>query len=103
MAKPDHILLVSPRKRIRPGRAAKQWARFRKTADSSLILLENNNESTPAPDNNQTSASVDDKTFYYFVPPSRQHNPKPEELLTSNETLRSHYHGLSHGTWVIAP
>ncbi|OAV91130.1 hypothetical protein PTTG_04198 [Puccinia triticina 1-1 BBBD Race 1] len=63
----------------------------------------NKDEVTPAPEGDQTSAGLDEKTFYYFVPPSRQHDPKPEEILTSNETLRSHYQGLSHGTCVIAP
>ncbi|OAV88942.1 hypothetical protein PTTG_28866 [Puccinia triticina 1-1 BBBD Race 1] len=93
----------SPRKQICPGRAAKRWARFRETAYSLFTLPENNDESTPAPENDQTSASVDDKTFYYFVPPSRQHDPKPEEILTSNKTLQTNYQGLSHGTCVIAP
>ncbi|KAA1077000.1 Leucine-zipper-like transcriptional regulator 1 [Puccinia graminis f. sp. tritici] len=87
-----------------PG-ASKRWARFRKKAESSFILPANDGESTPTPevDETITTAGPSNKPFYYFIPPSRQHDPNPSEILTSQETLLLHYTGLSHGTCVIAP
>ncbi|KAA1073823.1 Leucine-zipper-like transcriptional regulator 1 [Puccinia graminis f. sp. tritici] len=87
-----------------PG-ASKRWARFREKAESSFILPANDGESTPTPevDETITTAGPSNKPFYYFIPPSRQHDPNPSEILTSQETLLSHYTGLSHGTCVIAP
>ncbi|KNZ49560.1 uncharacterized protein VP01_493g3 [Puccinia sorghi] len=38
----------------------------------------------------------------YFVPPTHEHDPCPDETLTSCETLKL-YHRLSHSTCVIAP
>ncbi|OAV85005.1 hypothetical protein PTTG_30876, partial [Puccinia triticina 1-1 BBBD Race 1] len=49
------------------------------------------------------AASGSKATFYYFVPPTRQHDPNPSKLLTSQATLKASYRGLSFGTCVIAP
>ncbi|KNZ63470.1 uncharacterized protein VP01_113g6 [Puccinia sorghi] len=35
--------------------------------------------------------------YYYFVPPRNQHDPCPDEILATNETLKL-YHLLFHGT-----
>ncbi|KAA1095160.1 Leucine-zipper-like transcriptional regulator 1 [Puccinia graminis f. sp. tritici] len=104
-AQGNHQAQANPRKRTRPGRASKRWARFREKAESSFVLSDNDDESTESPDLDETitTAGPAEKPFYYFIPPSRQHDPNPSEILTSQETLLSHYSGLSHGTCIIAP
>ena len=128
-------LLISPRKRICPARAAQRWERYREKAAEPFGPSHQEEGSTdyeadsiqptkPADDaepvedaetaeNAQSADNVestddtkpaDDEpaVHYYFVPRRRQHDPNPSETFTSQETLRL-YHGLSHGTCVIAP
>ncbi|OAV85490.1 hypothetical protein PTTG_10802, partial [Puccinia triticina 1-1 BBBD Race 1] len=99
-------LSIRIRKRIRPNRASARWARYQAKAEISFILPTEEDESPQDPKNVKqaiTAASGSKATFYYFVPPQRQHDPNPKELLTSQETLKKFYCGLSFGTCVIAP
>ena len=51
---------------------------------------------------NPTTNTIEGKVFYYLVPPGRQCDPKPSEIITTQETLKIYKH-LSHGTCVVAP
>jgi len=107
-------LLISPRKRICPARAAQRWERYReKAAEPFGSSHQESNQENGSHGNIDVDESVqstkpteptDDEpaVHYYFVPRKRQHDPNPSERVTSQETLRL-YQGLSHGTCVIAP
>ena len=97
---------IRPRKRVRPGRAAARWNRYRDRAYEPFVASHVESEPEESEDKEEVIEMIEqedgESVYYYFVPPNSQHDPHPDETLTSSETLKL-YHRLSHGTCVIAP
>ncbi|KNZ55872.1 uncharacterized protein VP01_1375g1 [Puccinia sorghi] len=94
------------KKRVRRGRAAARWSRYRDQADEPFVSSHVDSEPQESENEEEVVETIEQEDgeaiYYYFVPPKLQHDPRPEETLTSSETLKL-YHRLSHGTCVIAP
>ncbi|KAA1105485.1 Leucine-zipper-like transcriptional regulator 1 [Puccinia graminis f. sp. tritici] len=90
------------KKRVRPDEDIKRWNRLRHKANSPFVASQDPENPIQSP-SSQQPGSLKKKPFYYFVPPARQHDPEPDVMHTSQETLASSYKGLDHGTVIIAP
>ncbi|KAA1097013.1 Leucine-zipper-like transcriptional regulator 1 [Puccinia graminis f. sp. tritici] len=75
-----------PGKRIRPQKQAKRWDRAREKREQPVC--------TPGQHQN---------IYHHSVPPSRQHDPCPTELVTSQRTIKEQYVSISHGVCIVAP
>ena len=96
----------SCKNRLRPGRAAARWNRNRDRAVEPFVSSNVESEPEEYEDDEDIVENIEqeegESVYYYFVPPRNQHDPCPDEILTSNETLKL-YHRIFHGTCVIAP
>ncbi|KAA1106494.1 Leucine-zipper-like transcriptional regulator 1 [Puccinia graminis f. sp. tritici] len=90
------------KKRVRPDEDIKRWNRLRHKANSPFVASQDPENPIQSP-SSQQPGPLKKKPFYYFVPPARQHDPEPNVMHTSQETLASSYKGLDHGTVIIAP
>ncbi|OAV85720.1 hypothetical protein PTTG_08106, partial [Puccinia triticina 1-1 BBBD Race 1] len=103
----DNVFADTGRKKcVRPNQASARWARYRAKAELLFVLPTEDDKNPQDPENAKqaiAAASGSKATFYYFVPSTRQHNPNPSKLLTSQATLKASYRGLLFGTCVIAP
>ncbi|EFP93984.2 uncharacterized protein PGTG_19938 [Puccinia graminis f. sp. tritici CRL 75-36-700-3] len=90
------------KKRVRPDEDIKRWNRLRHKANSPFVASQDPENPIQSPSSQQLGP-LKKKPFYYFIPPARQHDPEPNVMHTSQETLASSYKGLDHGTVIIAP
>ncbi|KAA1122050.1 Leucine-zipper-like transcriptional regulator 1 [Puccinia graminis f. sp. tritici] len=90
------------KKRVRPDEDIKRWNRLRHKANIPFVASQDPENPSQSP-SSQQPGPLKKKPFYYFVPPARQHDPEPDVMHTSQETLASSYKGLDHGTVIIAP
>ncbi|EFP82817.2 uncharacterized protein PGTG_09785 [Puccinia graminis f. sp. tritici CRL 75-36-700-3] len=49
------------------------------------------------------AGTPEEKTHFCFIPKYRRVDPKPNETITTPETLAQHYRKVSYGTCIIAP
>ncbi|KNZ61352.1 hypothetical protein VP01_14147g1, partial [Puccinia sorghi] len=90
-------------KRVRQGRAAARWSRYRDQADEPFVSSHMDSEPQESENEEEFVESKRmEKPSTTTLSPKFQHDPRPEETLASSETLKL-YHHLSHGTCVISP
>ena len=91
------------RRRVCPGSKIKRWKRADRKSQRPFVLgfpASQSTSSTSQPAHQHHEEK--NKQHTYYVHPSRQFDLRPDELVTSNETL-SLYHRLLFGTCVISP
>ncbi|KNF05867.1 hypothetical protein PSTG_00861 [Puccinia striiformis f. sp. tritici PST-78] len=106
------IPMNSSNKRVRPRKNVKHWVLNQNKANAPLegSTSINQTDQEAEPDNIPASHSThnnniqqnQENIYFYYVTPSRQEDPNPSEIITTQNTLQ-HYHHLTHGTCVVAP